>query len=873
MREKEKGSPQRQNTDTLLLRMSPVPEDVAETIYEKRLSLHQIQQIRICSISSSGVSILLGLVFVYFFGMIHPTRRHFRHYLVLLLIAFDFIKATSILVFSCVSFNRVTSHNKALIQGIGWLTVFGIEGADVVILMFAVHMALLIFNPQLTQVKQKLVHWIATTLHVDVDASDEHPFRHRLARTGVVRWTQHMLGRRAAQEKHDDDDAAERGPAPPGVRRRSEGGLYRHRYSVLLIAFLFPVLVSSVSFYIKNPYEEYVYWSFFRVWTGPWYFSWTLRHVIVVLIMFIYISIYVYVMSQFKSVSRSMKKRAARPDLDSETSNAGNSRADDGDDGDDGDDDDSDSDNDVFLNTFGDSVWYKIFQLLSMLVFPDVRISAKLHGHGLTTNEDLANIERLKNESIINESVNWSNNNGVGNDVSSSEILGLNSSFANVQNKEISKQIQSLLYEEAMQRFATRKSQIMRQMKVIFIYPISYIILWLLPFINHYQVIRTGTESLWSTAPSAIFQALNCFVDVLVFLLREKPWQLTKGVDDISGMSPFVSQDSSSLQSHGWRRRVSWLPGYGGYSDGSEGVESADLELEKGSFSNQVAYGRNSQTLTLHGNDQDDGDYLHGRHLGSFEEEKDTDSMSRANSKGYTPSNDDEDGNDQFDQEVDLKDFLNSNSPSRSSQRKKRVNYHSSMGRPRSKPNSLSMTPANPTHMDTSPTWGARGSLSSSNRSNVNGASGSRRNSHLSWRTWSFGSSPSNTAGRQKQDKELDPIFGSFINDNNAVDSKLKLKENSNDVNWNLHMFDHGQRRVYDSRGNVKSTPNNVVNYSSSNSSSYRHNSGSSNNGSYSNGSNNMNNGHRGNNNHNNSNAGFDEEMDLMDFLKLGQKG
>lgn len=34
-----------------------------------------------------------------------------------------------------------------------------------------------------------------------------------------------------------------------------------------------------------------------------------------------------------------------------------------------------------------------------------------------------------------------------------------------------------------------------------------------------------------------------------------------------------------------------------------------------------------------------------------------------------------------------------------------------------------------------------------------------------------------------------------------------------------------------------------------------------------------MNNGHRGNNNHNNSNAGFDEEMDLMDFLKLGQKG
>ena len=658
-----------------------------------------------------------------------------------------------------------------------------------------------------------------------------------------------------------------------GVRRRSEGGLYRHRYGVFLIIFLFPVLVSSVSFYIDHTYEEYVYWAFFRVWTGPWHFSWTFRHVIVVMIMIIYISIYVYVMSQFKSVSRSMKKRAAKLDLDAETSNDDENRdcsaAS-------SDDDDDESDSDVFLNTFGDSMWYKIFQFLSMFVFPDVHISAKLHGHDLNTNEDLANIERLKNESIINESVNWSNNNGVGNgvgnDVTSSEILGLNSSFANVQNKEISKQIQSLLYEEAMQRFATRKSQIMRQMKVIFIYPISYIILWILPFINHYQVIRTGTESLWSTAPSAIFQALNCFVDVLVFLIREKPWQLTKDIDDITGMSPFVSQGSSSLQPHGWRRRVSWLPGYGDYSVDSEGVDSTNMELEKGSLSNRVAYGRNSQTQTLHEDDEHGADYDYEQHLGSFEAEKGSLSLSRPNSKGY-PETNDEDDNDAFDQELDLKDFLNANSPGRSSQRKKRVNYHSAMGRPRSKPSSLSMTAANPTNQEPNAPWGPRGSLTSSNRSNINGTGNSRRNSHLSWRTWSFGSSPSNTTVRQRQDKDLDPIFGSFINDNNKVENKLKLKECSNDVNWNLHMFDHSQRRVYESKSNMKSNTHNGFNYSSSNSSSYRHNSSSSNNGSHSNGSSSIKNSYRDSNNHNNSNAGFDEEMDLMDFLKLGTKG
>lgn len=166
----------------------------------------------------------------------------------------------------------------------------------------------------------------------------------------------------------------------------------------------------------------------------------------------------------------------------------------------------------MLLNTFGDTIWYKIFQFLSMLVFPDVQISAKLHGHNLNTEEDLINIEKLKNESLLTESLNNENNETNFNN---------SSSFSNIQNNEISKQIQNLLYEEAMERFTFRKSQIMRQMKVIFIYPLSYIILWLLPFINHYQVIRTGSETLWSTAPSAIFQPLNCFIDVLVFLIRE----------------------------------------------------------------------------------------------------------------------------------------------------------------------------------------------------------------------------------------------------------------------------------------------------------------------------------------------------------------
>lgn len=868
-------------------------EDVPETIYSEHLSFHQIQQIRICSISSATASILLGLVFIYFFGMIHPTRRHFRHFLILLLIAFDFIKAIAILVFSCVSFNGITTNNKSLIQGMGWLTVFGIEGGDIVILMFAIHMALLIFNSQLSQLRQKLL-WKSSNVGLSLHGNRQGsiPLVQWLAR----KWrylANRLSGKSYTVEKGangdtEDDDDGERETVIIS-RRRSEGGLYHNRFWVVLITFLFPVLVSSVSFYIHRAYEEYVYWSFFRVWTGPWYFSWTVRHVIVVVIMIIYISIYVYVMLQFKSVSRSLKKQSKRSNLDSDSDEDGhgNPHADRGDNGDDYDDDSEDED--VFLNTFGDSLWYKFFKFLSMLVFPDVRISAQLHGHDLTTNEDLLNIEKLKNESIMNESVNWSNNNnnnnnnGYGNDVSSSEILGLNSSFANVQNKEISKQIQNLLYEEAMERFAARKSQIMRQMKVIFIYPISYICLWLLPFINHYQIIRTGTESLWSTAPSAIFQALNCFVDVLVFLIREKPWQLTKSVDDLTRMTSYSSRSSSGMQSSSWRRRFSWLPGYGDYSVILEPIDSTDEELGKGNLSNRVACGRNSTSGVHHEDDElyddyDDYDPNTGNCCGEHNIHDNRNSNSNIEDNALEGADNAGEGED----EIDLMDFLGSNSPRHSSHQKKHVKYHSVMGKSRSKPGSLSTTAASSSMIESFGP-GRHPSLTSSNKSNRN----SRRNSRLSWHTWSLGSNPSNGAGRQRHDRELDPISDVLINENSPFDNKCKLREGPNYVNWNLHMFDHTHRRAYEGNGNMKNTNyNNNKNISgsgtnrsgsSSNNSSYRHNSGgsnnnynSSNNGSYrhsSNGSNNINN-HRGN-----KNASCDDEMDLMDFLKLRPGG
>ncbi|VEU21623.1 DEKNAAC102660 [Brettanomyces naardenensis] len=59
---------------------------------------HHRQIIRICSIASSSVSILCGIIAFYCLGMIHPKRRIFRYDLIFLLIVYDFIKGLALLI-------------------------------------------------------------------------------------------------------------------------------------------------------------------------------------------------------------------------------------------------------------------------------------------------------------------------------------------------------------------------------------------------------------------------------------------------------------------------------------------------------------------------------------------------------------------------------------------------------------------------------------------------------------------------------------------------------------------------------------------------------------------------------------------------------
>lgn len=75
-------------------------------------------------------------------------------------------------------------------------------------------------------------------------------------------------------------------------------------------------------------------------------------------------------------------------------------------------------------------------------------------------------------------------------------------------------------------KIAARYAQIARQMKVIFLYPIAYFLLWIFPMIqNSLRIEKKFNYPILVLV--AFVQPLNGLVDTLVFVYREKPWRLT----------------------------------------------------------------------------------------------------------------------------------------------------------------------------------------------------------------------------------------------------------------------------------------------------------------------------------------------------------
>ncbi len=71
-----------------------------------------------------------------------------------------------------------------------------------------------------------------------------------------------------------------------------------------------------------------------------------------------------------------------------------------------------------------------------------------------------------------------------------------------------------------------RHKAIQRQLRYMFIYPLCYLLMWLVPFINHsYFYTKEHNPPFILNSLALVSFCLQCAVDCLIFSIRERPWR------------------------------------------------------------------------------------------------------------------------------------------------------------------------------------------------------------------------------------------------------------------------------------------------------------------------------------------------------------
>lgn len=76
------------------------------------------------------------------------------------------------------------------------------------------------------------------------------------------------------------------------------------------------------------------------------------------------------------------------------------------------------------------------------------------------------------------------------------------------------------------------RAAILRQLRLLFIYPVVYVLMWIFPFISHcmqYSDYFAMHPPFWLSIVVTCSLALQAFADCLIFTWREKPWRRVSG--------------------------------------------------------------------------------------------------------------------------------------------------------------------------------------------------------------------------------------------------------------------------------------------------------------------------------------------------------
>ncbi|KAF2873465.1 G protein-coupled glucose receptor regulating Gpa2-domain-containing protein, partial [Massariosphaeria phaeospora] len=80
----------------------------------------------------------------------------------------------------------------------------------------------------------------------------------------------------------------------------------------------------------------------------------------------------------------------------------------------------------------------------------------------------------------------------------------------------------------AHRRMVQERNRINKHLKLMFVYPLAYILMWIIPFVNHcmtYQDKWASHPLYWLQLMGTICTAIMGAVDTLIFSFRERPWR------------------------------------------------------------------------------------------------------------------------------------------------------------------------------------------------------------------------------------------------------------------------------------------------------------------------------------------------------------
>ncbi|OCL13842.1 hypothetical protein AOQ84DRAFT_81888 [Glonium stellatum] len=451
-----------------------IPRLMSRALDPSRLfSSYRKLVIQTIAVSCASVSVLAAIVASFWFCRM---RKRFRHRLIMLLIYGDLTRATWYFIFAIASFRRGTIRTHSLFcQASGFLIQYGTETSDYAVLIIAIHSAIQVFRP-------------SVSVRSDV--------------------------------------------------------FYRHRNYIYIGGFAIPALMAGLAF--VNPTAAYVS-------NGPfcslplrpyWYrlaLAWIPRYLIGSIILGLAVAIYAHVGFKFRDFTKasdrslSVSTSTTIPMLAAMESGAAMGSP------------TYRKQSNVPLQESedpGSSADRKLNHtrrasgVTSIAETIDSRSSSTYHHITGSIPPRLSNASERNDCNQVRPSITSISSVNTANTAKTvtydndtrifCALTGTSEPLRSTVQTDSTRPNNADNTDTAPKRMALQRSRIHRQLRLLFLYPMAYICMWIIPFTVHCM----QYNNYWAQHPPYVLSCLFLFcltimgaVDCLIFSLREKPWR------------------------------------------------------------------------------------------------------------------------------------------------------------------------------------------------------------------------------------------------------------------------------------------------------------------------------------------------------------